>query len=227
METKYHSLCDACSALRFALHDPGDCGDLDCHYDSSQAPFTPLNRWRGGHRGDKNRHSLIVPHSKSFQQLEDAAIQGCHLCTLLRFALNQSPGTLSSPFRDRCLPGEVVVLLVEVIQAFAKPEQEIIVICDTRYSVLSVVDVPHPEYGCSGRMYIGSIWELPEELGSPVPAFFEPLTKFYARCVRGKSPFLLESNGGAPEQYGEVINGVPLLINYMPGQIRPAIPVKT
>jgi len=66
------------------------------------------------------------------------------------------------------------VVLVEVIQAFAKPEQEIIVICDTRYSVLSIADVPRPEYGCSGRMYIGPSGNCPRSWAHQSQHFSSP-----------------------------------------------------
>jgi hypothetical protein len=216
MDPILNVLCDSCSGMSFTLHDPKACKLFDCHYDAKEEAVSSISRRRES-LDDTNHHSEILVHSPNLAVVEASAQKGCHLCALLLFALDHSRADLSTEFSSgKCQPGAVALLFVNVAYKNSLPEQELFVLCGNRKSVLSVANVPLSKFGCSG-MYLGTAWGISRD--PKVPICRETETKFYARCVDGRSPHILRRDGQAPETKIEAIDGLPRLINYLPGQV--------
>jgi hypothetical protein len=222
MQPKLHSLCDLCAKIRFTLHSPTACAALRCPYNAGDENFKPLARRRASSSDDVHDHSEILQHAPSITELEASAQNGCHLCTLLLFALNHSyaetrsasSSVASDGYQDK---GTVTLLLLRIThKGSSPPDQELFVFWGTRRSVFDVTDGPPTrDGGCLG-IYRGLAWRSPSDPTATL--YSEGNTRFYARCVGARGPLILR-DGKPPEYRIELVDGLPRLINYLPGQV--------
>src|SRR6266511_4677915 len=218
MESRLHNLCDVCRSIKFNLHELAQCESLGCTYapgDSvSNESYTPPNR--PFNREALETHSLQHCHHNSVSALKRSALHGCHLCTLLAFALDNSNGPFSEYTVQRFPYSQSngVILVYHKSTKWVKKE-ELEVFCGAQFSALPITDLLPSS--CSDQPFLGNIW--PSQ-GIFRQYFADADTLFYARCINGKHPWLLPRTETTGERIGlELVDGFVRLINYLPGQV--------
>jgi len=220
-----HNLCGACSRITFTLHISDACESLGCKYERFNQTYKPVTKRRFTGKDDIQTHSETFLHSPTLEDFEFSARAGCHLCTIMLFALDHSHTQV--PIDEAC-PDGVALRLIRMVRPYGNPavevatprcipEEELLVMCGPRCSAVSVTPPSDPELDCS-ELYVGSFWSFVTS-PSQYMWFGELHTKYYARCVQGRAPSILRPDGGDPERLIEVIDGFPRLIMYLTGQV--------
>jgi hypothetical protein len=218
MDSPLHMLCNLCSSITFTLHEPDQCKSISCAYSLIWAADTSLTSRRPFSDQILASHSLLYAHASSFLALKTSAQNGCHLCTLLVSALENSHGRITKKNKEHLpfIEAESVTLVYHATQGKTAKE-ELEVFCGARCSVLHICDLPPPHAKCDSGVYSSPLWQT---LPPNRKLYAEMDTIFYARCVYGRGFKVLPQNGDIEEEFKvQIVEGSPILLTYHSGQV--------
>jgi hypothetical protein len=220
-------LCGACSRLNFpSLHDENSCADAGCNYHadpSDTLKMRPFNRER------LRLHSKPYKHYNTLEQLQTSAREGCHLCSLMSFALQNSYEILSSEGRSASSAdmdassygsaqsnGIILVYHKGGRSPFKKEELELF--NGKRFALLSIANTPPRQ--CSDQDFREAEWDgsLDEER-TQAGVFHLGTSKalFYARCIKSNNPVWGHREMSDVDR--RPLGQYPRIQSYMPGQV--------
>jgi hypothetical protein len=225
-DTCINQLCDLCSKIEFSnLHEKGQCVPVGCQYHIGKGKDErPFNKHR------LETHSLPYEHHRNLDELCASADNGCHLCSLIAFGLQNAYERLTLEGRGYRQSGleteyygasqsERRVVLVYHKASQLQSTEELEIFCGDLATVFPVTDLPPAK--CSDHGFSETAWDVgagclrPTKNDDTAPAW---KVRFYARCLRPNHP----SRGYKKwhEMDGTPLGGYPKIESYPPGQVR-------